>query len=419
MCDVPYRAAGPQGGLGFPRSSAAGCCIAALCALPVIPKGDPHPSNPSRCRLTSCPSHDDIPPVIYRDPPAFLRCLRGILRHSGRSEESSPAEEAAPPSVAKLAGLFGDKANSSRKEAPPHKPTRRKPPCSLPLPKPEAANNGDEKVSPPHTQMPKIKVKSSPLIEKLQANLAFAPASFLPGPSPKSPGLKVMASPFTSPPSTPSSPGVQSRASESEESPVSFEQPPEGAALASYTKVRTRGSLKRRPPSRRFRKSQSDMDFDIDTASAAPKENGDKASPTDETRPTCQADAASSHDPPEKPPESRQEKAGKSQEDAGKTQDAAGKTQEEAGKTQEAEAKNEEGSSSTAEEHGGHPDQEEAAPDAGVTDPPITREGAGDGGDTSSDGREEGGEPDKSDGDVSAIITNVSSFKGVPYSRGG
>ncbi|CAI9571171.1 unnamed protein product, partial [Staurois parvus] len=225
----------------------------------------------------------------------------------GQSGESSPAEEAAPPSVAKLAGLFGDKVNSPRKEAPPHKPTRKKPPCSLPLLKPEATNNGEEKVSPPHTQMPKVKVKSSPLIEKLQGNLAFAPAHFLPGASPKSPGLKVMASPFTSPPSTPSSPGLQACASESEESPVSFEQPPEGAPLPSYNKVRTRGSLKRRPPSRRFRKSQSDMDFDIDIMSTAPKENGDKVeekgtgSPKDkdetqQTESACETDTAS-HDP--------------------------------------------------------------------------------------------------------------------------
>ncbi|XP_077149851.1 capZ-interacting protein [Ranitomeya variabilis] len=195
----------------------------------------------------------------------------------GKSAESSAAEEPAPPSVAKLAGLFGDTFNSPRKEVPPHKPTRRKPPCSLPLPKPEITNNGDEKLSPPQSQVPKIKVKSSPLIEKLQANLAFAPASLLPGPSPKSPGLKTMASPWGTPPSTPSSPSVQPHSSSAEESPVSFEQPPEGAHLQSYNKVRTRGSLKRRPPSRRFRKSQSDMDFDIETSNETAKENGDKS----------------------------------------------------------------------------------------------------------------------------------------------
>ncbi|XP_018424247.1 PREDICTED: capZ-interacting protein [Nanorana parkeri] len=304
----------------------------------------------------------------------------------GKSGESDPAEEAAPPSVAKLAGLFGDKVNSPRKEAPPYKPTRKKPPCSLPLFKPEVTNNGDEKVSPPHTQMPKIKVKSSPLIEKLQANLAFAPASFLPGPSPKSPGLKIMASPFNSPPSTPNSPGLPPRTSELEEIPVSFEQPPEGAPLASYTKVRTRGSLKRRPPSRRFRTSQSDLDFESDIINTAPKENGDKVEEegvgglkdTGETRQAesaCETDTTS-HDPEEKSPESAQD-------DPGKT---------------EKETQNEEGSPSTAEE------QREATPDTGVTDSAITKEetvNTEDDKDKPSDGQEkdESSAPSKSDAD--------------------
>ncbi|KAM4795590.1 capZ-interacting protein, partial [Rhinophrynus dorsalis] len=195
----------------------------------------------------------------------------------GKSAENRSADEAPPPSVAKLAGIFGDKVNSPRKEITPPKPTRRKPPCSLPLQKPEITHNDGEKVSPQAPQLPKIKVKSSPLIEKLQANLAFAPAALLPGGAPpKSPGLKVMASPFSSPPSTPSSPGL--RSSESDEVPVSFEQPPESAHLSSYTKVRTRGSLKRRPPSRRFRKSQTEFGYEDDVdVSTTPNENGDKA----------------------------------------------------------------------------------------------------------------------------------------------
>uniref|UniRef100_A0A8C5LI29 RCSD domain containing 1 n=1 Tax=Leptobrachium leishanense TaxID=445787 RepID=A0A8C5LI29_9ANUR len=197
-----------------------------------------------------------------------------------KSEESSPAEDSPAPSVAKLAGIFGNQLNSPKKEIPPHKPTRRKPPCSLPLHtnKADGAQNAEEKVSPSAPQLPKIKVKSSPLIEKLQANLAFAPTPFLPGGgSPKSPGLKVMTSPFNSPPSTPSSPGMQSRSSETEEIPVSFEEPPEGAHLQSYTKVRTRGSIKRRPPSRRFRKSQSDTGGEDDSGASTTttKLNGD------------------------------------------------------------------------------------------------------------------------------------------------
>ncbi|XP_048150833.1 capZ-interacting protein isoform X6 [Corvus hawaiiensis] len=88
-----------------------------------------------------------------------------------------------------------------------------------------------------------------------KANLAFAPAALLPGVSPKSPGLKVLVSPFSTPPSTPTSPGTQSQPSET---PVSFDQPPEGTQLQFYNKVRTRGSIKRRPPSRRFRRSLSE-----------------------------------------------------------------------------------------------------------------------------------------------------------------
>lgn len=71
----------------------------------------------------------------------------------------------------------------------------------------------------------------------LQANLAFAPAALLPGASPKSPGLKALVSPFGTPPSTPSSPGIQSQPSEGNETPVSFDQPPEGTQLQFYNKV--------------------------------------------------------------------------------------------------------------------------------------------------------------------------------------
>ncbi|KAM4701379.1 capZ-interacting protein isoform 2-T2 [Discoglossus pictus] len=169
----------------------------------------------------------------------------------GKSVENA-TEETPPPSVAKLAGIFGDKVNSPKKE----------------------------KVSP---QVPKLKVKSSPLIEKLQANLAFPTAPFIPGAPLKSPGIKVMASPFNSPPSTPSSPGIHSRSGEFEEVPVSFEQPPEGAHLPSYTKVRTKGSIKRRPPSRRFRKSQSDIGYEEGVGFIIPpNENGDKEEGADE-----------------------------------------------------------------------------------------------------------------------------------------
>ncbi|NXB03919.1 CPZIP protein, partial [Cnemophilus loriae] len=174
------------------------------------------------------------------------------------AETNSEVDKSASPSVAQLAGKFKEQAaNIPGKEVPPHKPTRRKPPCSLPLysHKTETSDNDEQKRSPNACPIPKVKVKSSPMIEKLQANLAFAPAALLPGVSPKSPGMKVLVSPFSTPPSTPTSPGTQSQPSET---PVSFDQPPESTQLQCYNKVRTRGSIKRRPPSRRFRRSLSE-----------------------------------------------------------------------------------------------------------------------------------------------------------------
>ncbi|XP_030059806.1 capZ-interacting protein [Microcaecilia unicolor] len=201
-----------------------------------------------------------------------------------RSVETCPKEEKQEaPSVAKLAGKFNIQATTvAGKEVLVHKPIRRKPPCSLPLhaPKAESGQNGEEKTS----HIPKIKTKSSPLIEKLQASLAFAPATLLPGASPKSPGLKAPTSPFHhSPPSTPTSPSIQTRSSESDEGPVSFENPPEGTHLPCYNKVRTRGSVKRRPPSRRFRKSQSDIEVeDYLKAAAEAEENATRLKKGDE-----------------------------------------------------------------------------------------------------------------------------------------
>ncbi|XP_020830347.1 capZ-interacting protein isoform X1 [Phascolarctos cinereus] len=203
------------------------------------------------------------------------------------ADTNAGVDKSASPSVAQLAGRFREKAAAiSAKEPPANKPTRRKPPCSLSLfpPKIEMGQNGEEKPSPNAGHPPKIKVKNSPLIEKLQANLAFDPAALLPGASPKSPGLKAIVSPFHSPPSTPSSPGVRSRSTEPEEVPVSFDQPPEGSHLPCYNKVRTRGSIKRRPPSRRFRRSQSDCGVDLGDLGAAEssQENGAKEEDSDE-----------------------------------------------------------------------------------------------------------------------------------------
>ncbi|NXS96079.1 CPZIP protein, partial [Jacana jacana] len=201
------------------------------------------------------------------------------------AETNSEVDKSASPSVAQLAGKFKEQAASiTGKEVPPHKPTRRKPPCSLPLysHKTETSDNDEQKRSPNACPIPKVKVKSSPMIEKLQANLAFAPAALLPGASPKSPGLKVLVSPFSTPPSTPSSPGIQSQPGEVNETPVSFDQPPEGTQLQFYNKVRTRGSIKRRPPSRRFRRSLSeygdgeDLGVNITSPENGAKEDGNE-----------------------------------------------------------------------------------------------------------------------------------------------
>nr|CAI9691575.1 unnamed protein product [Rangifer tarandus platyrhynchus] len=212
----------------------------------------------------------------------------GAFRAEERPAQTNAiVDDSAPPSVAQLAGRFREQA-AAAKETPASKPTRRKPPCSLSLfpPKVELGQNGEEKSLPSANHPPKVKVKSSPLIEKLQANLAFDPAALLPGASPKSPGFKAMVSPFHSPPSTPSSPGVRSRPSEPEEVPVSFDQPPEGSHLPCYNKVRTRGSIKRRPPSRRFRRSQSDCgDVGEFRAVEPSQENGAKEENGDEVFP--------------------------------------------------------------------------------------------------------------------------------------
>ncbi|XP_064138979.1 capZ-interacting protein isoform X1 [Loxodonta africana] len=132
------------------------------------------------------------------------------------AETNANVDNSAPPSVAQLAGRFREQA-AVAKETPASKPARRRPPCSLPLfpPKVELGQNGEEKSPPNASHHPKIKVKSSPLIEKLQ--------------------------------------------------------------------VRTRGSIKRRPPSRKFRRSQSDCgDLGNFRAAESSQENGAKEENEDE-----------------------------------------------------------------------------------------------------------------------------------------
>ncbi|NXA35197.1 CPZIP protein, partial [Eudromia elegans] len=260
------------------------------------------------------------------------------------TETNSEVDKSATPSVAQLAGKFKEQAaNISGKEVPPHKPTRRKPPCSLPLyPKTETSQNDEQKPSPNACPMLKVKVKSSPMIEKLQANLAFAPAALLPGASPKSPGLKVMVSPFSTPPSTPTSPGIQSQPSEPKETPVSFDQPPEGTQLQFYNKVRTRGSIKRRPPSRRFRRSLSeygdgeDLGINISSPENGAKEDevfGPKGKTEEAETGSKAPEKESGYD--EKPPSRRgssrsenEEKGGKQEEEMTPCKNNAGDTEE-------------------------------------------------------------------------------------------
>ncbi|XP_067849146.1 capZ-interacting protein-like isoform X2 [Heptranchias perlo] len=172
--------------------------------------------------------------------------------------------EEKPMSVAALASKFSHKTSNTleKDEKLPRGPIRKKPPCSLPLcgnsrnTKTETDHNGDEKPSVnDSSHHSKLKLKtSSPLIEKLQASLLLSPTALFPGVGPKSP-LKSSISPFASPASTPDSPGVHSQSSESDGGPVTFDQPTEAEPLHSLHKSRARVSMKRRPPSRRFRRS--------------------------------------------------------------------------------------------------------------------------------------------------------------------
>ncbi|XP_067465112.1 duboraya isoform X1 [Thunnus thynnus] len=189
------------------------------------------------------------------------------LQHRAEQEEA-PSRR----SVAELAGRFKGSAppnNAAGNET--EKPVRRRPPRSLQLPK----SHGDDQEcqQPPDVTSPgpgKAK-RNSALIEKLQANLVLSPTALLP--SPKSPGLRMLPPSFvppfpgsapdatvtTSSTATPTSP-VTVHPLTQEERPTSFEDPPtvaEGSILTSINKGRARHSIRRRPPSRRHRKSSS------------------------------------------------------------------------------------------------------------------------------------------------------------------
>ncbi|XP_043078026.1 LOW QUALITY PROTEIN: duboraya [Puntigrus tetrazona] len=157
-------------------------------------------------------------------------------------------------SVAELAGKFSCPI-SHMTEAEVNKPVRRRPPRSLPLPSGNDAGQGqDEKGAETASTR---KNRNSALIEKLQASLTLSPTG--PPPFPKSPGAVKLPVPGS--PSSPSSPPAAVTPKQ-EESPASFESPAEGTVLKSINKGRARHSIKRRPPSRRHRKSSTDEEVD-------------------------------------------------------------------------------------------------------------------------------------------------------------
>lgn len=173
-------------------------------------------------------------------------------------------------SVAELAGKFtASPHNAAGTGSEVEKPVRRRPPRTLPLP----TTQGEQQEQAPGvtSPLPSKAKRNSALIEKLQASLVLPGSS--PIPSPKSPGFRLLpptltpASPGSAPETvvtsscavTPTSPVTASPATE-EEGPTSFEAPPtvtEGSILPSMNKSRARHSIRRRPPSRRHRKSSS------------------------------------------------------------------------------------------------------------------------------------------------------------------
>nr|XP_020480002.1 capZ-interacting protein-like isoform X2 [Monopterus albus] len=169
-----------------------------------------------------------------------------------------PQEEApSRRSVAELAGRFSGAApvhDAAGKET--DKPVRRRPPRSLHIPKPHEDQQEPPGVTSPQPTKAK---RNSALIEKLQANLALSPSTLLP--SPKSPGIRVLSPTFTLPSSTSApSPATPTTPLTEEEGPATFEAPlsaVEGSILQSVNKSRPRHSVRRRPPSRRHRKSSS------------------------------------------------------------------------------------------------------------------------------------------------------------------
>ncbi|XP_062867794.1 duboraya [Trichomycterus rosablanca] len=160
-------------------------------------------------------------------------------------------------SVAELAGKFTCQIPLPT-GAEGNKPVRRRPPRTLQLPTSNNGSQGQEEQQKTEVpSQPPRKNRNSALIEKLQANLAISPTN--PLLSPLSPGAVKPPTPSFSPhsPCSPVGQLMPSKPSQ-EEHPVSFETSAEGGNLKSINKGRARHSLKRRPPSRRLRKSSGD-----------------------------------------------------------------------------------------------------------------------------------------------------------------
>ncbi|XP_029922978.1 capZ-interacting protein isoform X1 [Myripristis murdjan] len=190
-------------------------------------------------------------------------------------EKDSPSK----PSVAELAGRFKGHVlpmPASNEERP-----FRRPPCSLKLQNQKDDSEESDKPTAVSSNPFKIKMKNSPIIEKLQANLALSPTALLP--SPKSPEVKLQPAPLSpTAPCSPQSPTLRpSQQSSEDEDAVSFETPPEGTTLPSINKTRARLSFKRRPPTRQHRRSAGEEAAGFGSSLSPSelsntKENGDR-----------------------------------------------------------------------------------------------------------------------------------------------
>ncbi|KAF4077445.1 hypothetical protein AMELA_G00208240 [Ameiurus melas] len=156
-------------------------------------------------------------------------------------------------SVAELAGKFACQAPLPTADEV-NKPVRRRPPRTLPIPASNDVGQGQDEKAEVGSHPPR-KNRNSALIEKLQASLP--PTALLT--SPLSPGAGKLQMPFFPPlsPCSPVNPISPSKPSLTE-TPASFETPAEGSVLLSINKGRARHSIKRRPPSRRLRKSSGE-----------------------------------------------------------------------------------------------------------------------------------------------------------------